>query len=146
MGTPPPEGHTIVEVATVVSYGSVGFSLMDIGGGLYEGTFDVELPLPVFPSSGMPAEPSQCLWSLLPIGVPTDMFLSGSCISQAYYEYTLDGRHLHADVLVDYGYLLEHGGPYDLQYQVAAVAIRTTPASPVELKSFGGIKAMFREE
>ncbi len=136
MGTPPPAGHTIEEVATTTTEAYESVSL-DSG----TGAVDIELPLPVFPSSGLPAEPSQCLWSCFLSGV----LLPSEVTSGELGLYpVLEGNTLHIEVEG------EDVWPPDtlflLRYVISAVAIRTSPPSPVESKSFGEIKAMFREE
>jgi len=125
MGTPPPVGHTVEEVATTIAE-AYEFVSLDFG----TGAVDIELPLPVFPSSGLPAEPPQCMWSC---------FLSGVLLPS---EVTSGGNTLHITVEG------EDAWPPNtllfLRYIISAVAIRTAPPTPVESRSFGEIKAMYR--
>ena len=141
LGTPPPAGHTIEEVATVAEEIMTG--PIELSSGAPD-AFDIELPLPVFPSSGLQAEPSQCLWSIIPLFSLSEQ-IDPSNPSHPYMfvnEYTLEGRNLHVEVWAS----VLFGGAcrWSCLYEVTAVAIRTTPPAPVESKSFGEIKAMYR--
>lgn len=134
MGTPPPAGHTIEEVATTSTEAYETVSL-DLG----TGAVDIELPLPVFPSSGLPAEPSQCLWSCFLSGV---LLPSEVTSGELDFYAILEGNTLH--IAVEGEDAWPPGTLFFLRYFISAVATRTTPPAPVESKSFGEIKAMYR--
>jgi hypothetical protein len=141
LGTPPPAGHTIEEVATAVENITVGPIELSPES---PGAFDIELLLPVFPSSGLPAEPSQCLWSITPLFSQSSPVDPGNPRFPFMFtnECTLEGRNLHVEVWASF----PSGGAcrWSCLYEVTAVAIRTAPPAPVESKSFGEIKAMYR--
>jgi hypothetical protein len=139
-GTPPPEGQTILEVATTRTYETVN-EWLDPGVPV---TSTIELPLPVFPS-GPTALPSQCLWSVAFLGFdaigeePFDTPSTSLDIS-----YTVDGGNLVVELEVPY--YAHYSQDWTMWFCISAVAIRTEPPSPVESMSIGEIKAMFWEE
>lgn len=138
MGTPPPTGHTIEEVVVIetIDY----FEVIEVNQG-ERASFDVDLPLPVFPSSGRPAEPSQCMWGF-------DHYSTIAASDTTYLEMAhavqLSGES-KATCYVDLNWGLTPG-TVTICYKIHVIAIRTTPPVPVQSKSFGEIKAMFQEE
>ena len=134
MGTPPPVGHTVEEVATTIAE-AYEFVSLDFG----TGAVDIELPLPVFPSSGLPAEPPQCMWSCFLSGV---LLPSEVTSGELDFYPALEGNTLHITVEGEDAW--PPNALLFLRYIISAVAIRTAPPTPVESKSFGEIKAMYR--
>ena len=92
MGTPPPAGQTIEEVATSVV--AVSKAVLFEDEFLLYAEVSLELPLPVFPSDGQPAVPSQCLWSVLIVNHDWGSLLIGEQISEWTYDYALEGSNL----------------------------------------------------
>ncbi len=136
MGTPPPAGSTVEEVASLVTNTEAQMFMLH---GQLTDSVDLELPLPVFPSSGLQAGPSQCLWTCVLLSLLT--LEDTPHDSSLDWNYTLEGQNLHIELQRDYD-----GVPLmmALTYEISALAIRTLPPAPVESRSFGEIKALFR--
>lgn len=138
MGTPPPEGQMISEVATSVVIINASTTVPEVG----PVTINLELPLPEFESDGQPALPSQCLWSV----VLTDLDYQhtvGEGSARVYFDYSLVGRELQ--VIVRSQGFSPMIGYISYEFEVTAVAISTTGPVGVESMSWGAVKGQYRE-
>jgi hypothetical protein len=139
LGTPPPEGHTILEVATVAQFRGLNQWLTPS----VPVTRTIDLPLPEFASG--PALSSQCLWSVSYVGCDVEVEEEPASYIDLDISYTLEGATLTVELLNPDPYS-PPAAHWFFYFYVSGVAIRTEPASPVESTSFGEIKAMFRDE
>ena len=142
LGTPPAEGHTIQEVATAEVTGTLSDLWVN---GETVTVVGIALPLPVFESSGETAGPSQCMWTFHPYEWAWDpaAVASVGCTGVSY-RLQVDGSTLLLGMeaaLADPLHELVIG----VTYRITAIAFRTSSPAPVESKSFGEIKAMFRD-
>ena len=137
LGTPPPAGQLIEEVAVTESVIVFDVSICD---GLWNWDFCMDLPLPVY-ESGNVADPSECLWWVkcsrmeaytLPKIWHTDYLRVGTTLTVRYMCSTYEGLPI-------IGIRGE-----DINFEISAVAIRTAAPLHDTSTTISRVKEIYR--